>query len=67
MKILYENTKTCSTDVGGKIDELKKIIQLQQNSLTGGQTGPNPMLSGGFNQSLMENYLDPNVIRQGID
>ena len=26
IKILYENTKTCSTDVGSKIDELKKII-----------------------------------------
>ena len=68
MKILYENTKTCSTDVGNKIDELKKIIQLQQNSLTGGQgAGPNPMLSGGFNTSLMETYLDPNVIKKGID
>ena len=28
MKLLYENTKSCSNDVGGKIDELKKIIQL---------------------------------------
>lgn len=68
MKLLYENTKTCSTDVGSKIDELKKIIQLQQSSLTGGQgAGPNPMLSGGFNSSLMENYLDPNVIKKGIE
>jgi len=29
MKLLYENTKSCSNDVGGKIDELKKIIALQ--------------------------------------
>jgi hypothetical protein len=29
MKLLYENTKNCSNDVGDKIDELKKIIQLQ--------------------------------------
>jgi hypothetical protein len=36
MKLLYENTKNCSNDVGDKIDELKKIIQLQQNSLAGG-------------------------------
>ena len=57
MKVLYENTKNCSTDVGNKIDELKKVIQLQQNSLTGGQgAGPNPMLNGGFNAELMENY-----------
>ena len=26
MKLLYENTKTCSNDVGDKIDELKKVI-----------------------------------------
>lgn len=26
MKLLYENTKSCSTDVGNKIDELKKVI-----------------------------------------
>jgi len=28
MKLLYENTKSCSGDVGTKIDELKKIIAL---------------------------------------
>jgi hypothetical protein len=51
MKLLYENTKNCSNDVGDKIDELKKIIQLQQNSLAGGNqsVGSNPFLDGGFN------------------
>ena len=29
MKLLYENTKSCSNDVSGKIDELKKVIMLQ--------------------------------------
>ena len=28
MKFFYENTKSYSKDVGDKIDELKKIIQL---------------------------------------
>lgn len=46
MKLLYENTKNCSTDVGSKIDELKKLIALQQNSLTGGNPGPNPFING---------------------
>ena len=47
MKLLYENTKSCSGDVGNKIDELKKIIQMQQKSLTGGRPpGPNPFVSG---------------------
>jgi hypothetical protein len=68
MKLLYESTKSCSNDVGGKIDELKKIINLQQNSLTGGAgPGPNPFVTGGMNQDLLENFLDPNVIRKGMD
>jgi hypothetical protein len=69
MKLLYENTKSCSSDVGGKIDELKKVITLQQNSLTGGQSsgGSNPFITGGMNSDLMENFLDPQVIRKGMD
>ena len=42
MKLLYENTKTCSTEVGDKIDELKKVIAVQQANITG---APNPMLN----------------------
>ena len=29
MKILYENSKATSTDIGGKIDELKKVLSMQ--------------------------------------
>jgi len=47
MKLLYENTKTYSSDIGTKIDELKKIIALQQNTITGNQPPPtNPFISG---------------------
>ena len=67
MKLLYENTKSCSSDVGNKIDELKKVIQLQQNSLTGGQVGPNPFINGQANAAQMENFLDPAVVRKGMD
>lgn len=68
MKLLYENTKSCSSDVGNKIDELKKIIQMQQNSLTGGQpAGPNPFLSGQMNPAQMEGFLDPTIIKKGMD
>ena len=50
MQLLYENTKTCSNDVGTKIDELKKIVALQQASLGGnGPAGPNPVLNGSVN------------------
>jgi len=50
MQLLYENTKSCSTEVGTKIDELKKIIALQQASLGGGgPSGPNPVLNGTVN------------------
>lgn len=28
MKVLYENSKATSSDIGGKIDELKKVISM---------------------------------------
>lgn len=67
MKLLYENTKSCSSEVGCKIDELKKVIVLQQSSLTGGQVGPNPFINGQANPAQMENFLDPGVVRKGMD
>lgn len=68
MKLLYENTRTCSTDVGSKIDELKKIIALQQNSISGGaSSGPNPFMTGQMNPQQMENFLDPSVIKKGVE
>ena len=64
MKLLYENTKTCSTEVGDKIDELKKVIAVQQANITG---APNPMLNSQTNPALMEHYMDPSVVGKGID
>jgi hypothetical protein len=29
MKVLYENSKSTSSDIGGKIDELKKVLAMQ--------------------------------------
>lgn len=67
MKLLYENTKSCSTDVGTKIDELKKIIAMQQTSIAGNVTnGPNPFITGGYSPAQMETFLDPVVIKKGI-
>ena len=64
MKMLYENTKSSSNEVGGKIEELKKIIQLQQNSLTGGYSAGGP---GDVNTAQMEGFLDPEVIKKGME
>ena len=36
MKLLYENTKSCSQDVETKIEELKKVLVMQMNTLNGG-------------------------------
>jgi len=36
MKLLYENTKSTSQDVEKKIEELKKVMAMQMNSLTSG-------------------------------
>ena len=35
MKLLYENTKSCSTQVETKIDELKKVLVLHKSALNG--------------------------------
>jgi hypothetical protein len=39
MKLLYENTKSSSSDVEKKIEELKKVMSMQMNSLTSGIGG----------------------------
>lgn len=64
MKALYENTKSASSEVGGKIEDLKKIIQMQQNSLTGGHSigGPSDAQA-----AQMEGFLDPEVIKKGME
>ena len=31
MKILYENSKAASSDIGGKIDELKRVLAMQSD------------------------------------
>ena len=38
MKLLYESTKACSSDIGTKIDELKRIMVNQADSLTMGRS-----------------------------
>jgi hypothetical protein len=54
MKLLYENTKATSVDVEKKIDELKKVMALQMNSLTSGQ----PMSGQQFNSSSNLNMFN---------
>ena len=45
MKLLYENTKACSSDLDKKIEEMKKVMTMQMNSLTSG--GPAQSMMGG--------------------
>jgi hypothetical protein len=54
MKLLYENTKATSVDVEKKIDELKKVMAVQMNSLTSGQ----PMSGQQFNSSRNLNMFN---------
>jgi hypothetical protein len=51
MKLLYENTKSCSSDLEKKIDELKRVMSMQAGALQSGQ----PMGGSGFggNSSAM--------------
>ena len=68
MKLLYENTKTCSTGVETKIEELKKVMVMQQNSLTGssqpvGQAMPMQPNGAMFSDAGL---LDPTILQKGI-
>jgi len=36
MKLLYENTKSCSSDLEKKIDELKRVMSMQAGALQSG-------------------------------
>jgi hypothetical protein len=66
MKLLYENTKTCSSDLGNKIDDLKKIFSNQQTSI-----GMNSMYGGGimnpYQSNMMEGMIDPSLMKKGIE
>ena len=56
MKLLYENTKACSNGVETKIDELKKVMVMQSDSLSGGRGGNSSMMGG--NQAQMGGMFD---------
>lgn len=66
MKLLYENSRATSTDIGGKIDELKKLLSMQ------GELYLKPQLTGAGHQYLGSapgsmDLMDPNVIKKGIE
>ena len=39
MKILYENSKATSNDIGSKIDDLRKVLSMQGDFYTRGASG----------------------------
>jgi hypothetical protein len=63
MKLLYENTKTCSSDLGNKIDDLKKIFSNQQTSI--GMNGIGMM--NPYQNNMMEGMIDPSLMKKGIE
>jgi hypothetical protein len=66
MKLLYENSKATSGDIGGKIDELKRVLAMQgEMYLRGGNTG---MQQSHGNSLFQQNDLmDPNIVKKGIE
>jgi len=68
MKLLYENTKSTSQDVEKKIEELKKVMSMQMNSLSSGTPIGGTMMSTG-NMSMFnhDGVLDPTILQKGID
>ena len=70
MKLLYENTKTTSTQVESKIEELKKIMSMQMSSLHGASGSASsmpaaqPQMGGGMFSDA--GVLDPTILQKGI-
>lgn len=67
MKILYENTKSCSSDLEKKIEELKRVMASQATALGSGQ----PLGGGGFGGPTAGMFqdngvLDPSLLQKGI-
>lgn len=67
MKLLYENTRSCSTDLEGKINELKKVMTMQTSSLQSGQS-----MGGNYSSNAGQIYqdsgvLDPTLLQKGIN
>lgn len=69
MKLLYENTKATSHDVEKKIDELKKVMALQMNSLTNGvpMSGQAMHATGNMSMFNHDGVLDPTILQKGIE
>ena len=70
MKLLYENTKACSSDVENKIEELKKVMVMQMNTLNGGGSMGGQMMQNqanfGGNMFDQAGVLDPTILQKGI-
>ena len=69
MKLLYENTKSCSGQVETKIEELKKVMVMQQNTLTGAPQQNNMGVPGQVNGAMFSDagLLDPTILQKGIE
>ena len=63
MKLLYENTKACSGDVGTKIDELKRVLAHQSDMITGTR---GPAFQSTYNPYQEHGLIDPNIVKKGI-
>jgi hypothetical protein len=63
MKVLYENSKATSSDVGAKIDELKKVLAMQGDMYMRPQGGS--MYGGSMNNNM--DMMDPNIVKKGIE
>jgi hypothetical protein len=69
MKLLYENTKACSSGVETKIEELKKVLVMQANTLKGSSqpssyTMAQPTNIGGMFSDA--GLLDPTILQKGL-
>ncbi|TNV86295.1 hypothetical protein FGO68_gene5988 [Halteria grandinella] len=63
MKLLYENSKAASGDIGGKIDELKRVLAMQgEMYLRGGNASQQST-----NIFQQNEIIDPNIVKKGVE
>ena len=59
---MYENSKSTSSEVGAKIDELKRVLSMQSDVYM--RPGAS---SAGMYQSQQMDLMDPNIVKKGIE
>ncbi len=60
---MYENSKSTSSEVGSKIDELKRVLSMQGDMYM----RPGATSTSMFQSQQGVDLMDPNIVKKGIE